>query len=183
MGIRPEPPVAGDDTATMLGSLERQRATFAWKCAGVDAVGLTATVGASAITLGGLLLHLALVEDLYFSARCGGANMHDLWPDAAFDDPEWEWHVAAHRAPEELLATWQAAVRRSRAVVGELLADGDLDQRARNTPWDTPPSLRRIVADLVEEYARHVGHADLIREAVDGTTGEDPPPELPGYPD
>lgn len=63
-----------------------------------------------------------------------------------------------------------------------LLEDGDLDQAARYTPFDEPPSLRRVLADLIEEYARHVGHADLIREAVDGATGEDPPPNLPGYP-
>jgi hypothetical protein len=62
-----EPPVAGDETATLLGSLERQRATLAWKCGGLDAAGLKATVGASSITLGGLLKHLALVEDDYFS--------------------------------------------------------------------------------------------------------------------
>ena len=182
MGTRPEPPVAGDDTATMLGSLERQRATFAWKCARVDADGLTTTVGASAITLGGLLLHLALVEDLYFSARCGGANVHDLWPDADFDDPDCEWHAATHRSPDELRAGWQAAERRSRAVVDELPDSGDLDRLAPHGPGASPPSLRRIVIDLVEAYARHVGHADLIREIVDGETGEDPPPELPGYP-
>jgi hypothetical protein len=178
----PEPPIAGDDTATMLGSLERQRATFAWKCSGVDREGLQATVGASDLTLGGLLLHLALVEDLYFSARLGGANIRGLWPDAAFDDPDWEWHAAAGRPPEVLLSDWQLAVRRSRAVLDELLDTGDLDQIARHSPWDPPPSIRRVLADLVEEYARHTGHADLIREAVDGVTGEDPPPDLPGYP-
>ena len=182
MTTHPEPPIAGDETATMLGSLERQRATFAWKCSGVDREGLQATVGASNLTLGGLLLHLALVEDLYFSARLGGANMHGLWPDADFDDPDWEWHAAAGQPPEVLLSDWQQAVRRSRAVLDELLATGDLDQIARHSPWDPPPSIRRILADLVEEYARHTGHADLIREAVDGVTGEDPPPDLPGYP-
>jgi len=179
---RPEPPIAGDDTATMLGSLERQRATFAWKCAGVDEDGLKASVGASSLTLGGLLLHLAMVEDLYFSVRVGGANIHELWPDADFDDPDWEWHAAAELTAESLLTAWQRAVRRSRAVIDEQLEAGGLDQLARHAPFDTPPSLRRILADLVEEYARHVGHADLIREAVDGATGEDPPPDLPGYP-
>lgn len=165
----------------MLGSLERQRATFAWKCAGIDEDGLATTVGASSLTLGGLLLHLALVEDLYFSARLGGANMHELWPETDFDDPDWEWHAAAERTPQALLSSWQQAIQRSRAVLDELLKDGDLDQPARYTPFDEPPSLRRVLADLIEEYARHVGHADLIREAVDGATGEDPPPELPGY--
>lgn len=166
----------------MVGSLERQRATFAWKCTGVDKDGLATTVGASSLTLGGLLLHLALVEDLYFSARLGGASMHELWPEADFDDSDWEWHAAAERTPDALLAVWQQAVKRSRAVLDGLLEDDDLDQLARYTPLDEPPSLRRVLADLIEEYARHVGHADLIREAVDGVTGEDPPPDLPGYP-
>jgi uncharacterized protein DUF664 len=63
------PPPAGDETATLLGSLERQRAIFAWKCGGLDAAGLSATLGPSSMTLGGLLKHLALVEDEYFSHR------------------------------------------------------------------------------------------------------------------
>jgi len=66
-------------------------------------------------------------------------------------------------------------VARSRSVVTEALADGGLDQLARYTKWTEPPRLRRILIDLIEEYARHVGHADLIREPVDGLTGEDPP--------
>ncbi len=69
---RPEPPVAGDETATLLGSLERQRATLAWKCGGLDAAGLRATLAPSTITLGGLLKHLANVEDDYFSQRLLG---------------------------------------------------------------------------------------------------------------
>jgi hypothetical protein len=67
-----EPPVAGDETATLIGSLERTRATFAWKCGGLDAAGMQATVGASSMTLGGLVKHLALVEDHYFSVRLFG---------------------------------------------------------------------------------------------------------------
>ena len=59
---RPEPPVAADETATLLGFLDFQRATFAWKCSGLDAAGLSATVGVSSMTLGGMLKHLALVE-------------------------------------------------------------------------------------------------------------------------
>ena len=68
------PPLAGDETATLLGSLERQRATFAWKVGGLDAAGLQATVGVSTMTLGGLLKHLALVEDDYFSRRLAGGS-------------------------------------------------------------------------------------------------------------
>ena len=90
-------------------------------------------------------------------------------------DPDWDWHSAAEDTPEQLLTLWQDAVARSRSVVTEALADGGLGQLGRYTDWDEPPSLRRILIDLIEEYARHVGHADLIRESVDGLTGEDPP--------
>lgn len=66
-------------------------------------------------------------------------------------------------------------MERSRAAVIAVLADGDLGQLVRLTGWDDAPSLRRVLIDLIEEYARHVGHPDLIRESVDGLTGEDPP--------
>ncbi|WP_342024425.1 DUF664 domain-containing protein [Arthrobacter citreus] len=69
-----EPPLAGSELETLVGSLDRQRATFAWKTAGLDAEALAATVGASAITLGGLLKHLASVEDIYFAWRLKGQD-------------------------------------------------------------------------------------------------------------
>ena len=174
---RPEPPVAGDETATLLGSLERQRATLAWKCSGLDAAGLQATVGASSITLGGLLKHLALVEADYFSGKLLEQDPGPPWNAVDWNaDPDWEWHSAAEDTPEQLLKLWQDAVARSRSVVTQVLADGGLDQLARRTwPDGRAPSLRRILIDLIEEYARHVGHADLIRESVDGLVGEDPP--------
>ncbi len=174
---RPEPPVAGDETATLLGSLERQRATLAWKCGGLDAAGLRATLAPSAITLGGLLKHLANVEDDYFSQRLLGREPGPPWDAVDWDaDPEWDWHTAAEDAPEQLMTLWQEAVARSRSAVKEALAGGGLEQLGRFTwPDGRSPSLRRILIDLIEEYARHVGHADLIRESVDGLTGEDPP--------
>src|SRR6267143_4875575 len=76
---RPEPPPAADETATLVGFLEYQRATLAWKCAGLDSAGLGATVAASSMTLGGMLEHLAYVE------------------------ADWEWHSAAEDTPEQLL--------------------------------------------------------------------------------
>jgi hypothetical protein len=174
---RAEPPAAGDETATLLGSLDRQRATFAWKCGGLDAAGLRATVGASAVTLGGLLKHLALVEDHYFSFKLLGRELGPPWDAVDFDaDPEWEWRTAADDSPEELMALWRGAVDRSRSAVAEVLADGDLGRLARRGwPDGRSPSLRRMLVDLIEEYARHVGHADLVRESVDGLVGEDPP--------
>jgi hypothetical protein len=181
---RIEPPLAGDEVATLLGSLERQRATFAWKCGGVDADGLRVTIGASSITLGGLLKHVAFVEAATFAWKLFQRDPGPPWNTIDWDaDPDWDWHSAAENTPEELLALWQAAVRRSRDLVAEALADGGLDHLGRFTTSDgQSPSLRRLVIDLIEEYARHVGHADLIRESIDGLTGEDPPPDLAHYP-
>lgn len=173
-----EPPIAGDETATFLGSLERQRATFAWKTGGLDAAGLQAKVGASSMTLGGLLKHLALVEAEYFAYRLHGREFGPPWNTVRWHDanPGWEWTSAADDSPEQLYALWNDAVARSRALMAEALAAGGLDQPAKLTLDDgSSPNLRRILIDLIEEYARHVGHADLLRESVDGLVGEDPP--------
>jgi hypothetical protein len=174
---RAEPPVAGDETATLLGSLDRERAIFAWKCGGLDAAGLRATAAASSVTLGGLLKHLALVEDEYFSRRLLGRDLGPPWAAVDWDaDPDWEWHSAAADSPEQLYALWRDAVARSREAVSEALAGGGMGQLARwASPGGESPSLRRIMIDIIEEYARHVGHADIIRESIDGLTGEDPP--------
>jgi hypothetical protein len=174
---RAEPPAAGNETDTLLGSLERQRATLAWKCGGLDAAGMQATTAASTITLGGLLKHLANVEDDYFSGRLLGRDPQPPWDTVDWDaDPDWDWRSAAEDTPEQLMTLWQDAVARSRAAVTDALPNGGLDQLAkRKWPDGRAPSLRRIMIDLIEEYARHVGHADLIRESVDGLVGEDPP--------
>jgi uncharacterized damage-inducible protein DinB len=171
---RPEPPLAGDEAATLLGFLDYQRATLAWKCAGLDAAALGATVGVSSITLGGLLKHLALVEEDWFSMCLLGREPGPPWNTVDWDaDPDWDWHSAADDSPEQLLAFWQDAVALSRSRIEEALADGGLEQLARRTwPDGRAPSLRWIVCHMIEEYARHNGHADLIRESVDGLTGE-----------
>jgi uncharacterized damage-inducible protein DinB len=171
---RPEPPLAADETATLLGFLEYQRATLAWKCAGLDAAGLRARVAASSMTLGGMLKHLAYVEDLWCSRWLHGRHRRPPWDTVDWDaDPDWEWHSAAEDSPEQLHALWQDAVARSRTLVAEALADGGLERLAQRTwPDGEAPSLRWIVVHLIEEYARHNGHADLLRESVDGLTGE-----------
>jgi len=173
----PEPPVSGSEINTLLGSLDRQRATFAWKSGGLDAEGLRATVGVSSITLGGLLKHLALVEDYYFSVR-----LTDSPHAAPFDRIDWEndagseWITAASDDPSYLYDLWQRMVDQSRRLTSHALVNGGLDQPMRQTwPDGRAPSLRRTLVDLIEEYARHVGHADLIRESIDGVVGEDPP--------
>lgn len=178
MTLPEEPPIAGDETATLLGALERQRRTFAWKCGGLGAAGLQATVGASSVTLGGLLKHLALIESHYFSFRLHGRDLGPPWNTVDWKaNPGWEWRSAAGDSPAQLYAIWEDAVARSRSLVEEALADGGLDRLATVPGSDgQAPSLRRLLIDMIEEYARHVGHADLIRESVDGLVGEDPPP-------
>lgn len=171
-----QPPAAGTEIDTLIGTLERNRRTFAWKCGGLDATGTAATLGPSTVTLGGLLKHLALVEDDTFSTTLLGRDYGPPWDAVDWDaDPDWEWHSAADDTPEELMALWEAAVARSRAAVAEALTDGTLDRLAARSHWTEPPSLRRLLVDLIEEYARHTGHADLIRESVDGLVGEGAP--------
>ena len=174
--ILSEPPVAGSEADTLLGTLERLRGYIAWKCGNLDTAGLRATLPPSTMTLGGLLKHLALIEDAYFTERVAGRKLGPPWDAADWDaDPDWEWHTAAGDSPEELYALWAAAVARSRAAVAAALARDGLDQLVAYTTHDGQrPNLRRILTDIIEEYARHVGHADLIRESVDGLTGEDP---------
>lgn len=166
----------GDEVDTAAITLERNRRTFAWKCADVGAEGLALRLGATTVTLGGLLEHLAWVEELYFQVRLAGRP-----PTAPFDEldldrdwNDWPWSTAAGDAPETLRALWIDSVHRSRDALAEVLARGGLEQ---TTPAGM--SLRRLLADMVEEYARHTGHADLLREEADGTTGEGPPPDFP----
>lgn len=171
---RPEPPLAAGETETLLGFLDFQRATMAWKCAGLDTAGLTATVGVSTMTLGGLLKHMALVESSWFSRWLHGRDRQSPWDTVDWEaDPDWEWDSAAEDSPAQLFALWLGAVDESRRLVAEALADGGLDQlTARTWPDGRAPSLRWVVTHMIEEYARHNGHADLIRESVDGQTGE-----------
>ena len=171
---RPEPPVAGDEAATLLGFLDYQRATFAWKCRGLDADGLNTKVASSTMTLGGMLKHLAVVEEGWFSRSLHGNPYAPPWDAVDWErDPDWEWRTAADDSPEELRALWGSAVDRSRALAAQALGNGGLDRLAARTwPDGRAPSLRWILVHMIEEYARHNGHADLIREAVDGETGE-----------
>ena len=97
------------------------------------------------------------------------------WASADWDaDGYWELTSAADDSPEQLRALWDEAVARSQRTVDEALAAGGLDQVSarRHSATGEPVSLRWVLVHMVEEYARHNGHADLLREAVDGSTGE-----------
>ena len=165
-----EPPLAGNEVDHLIGALERLRATFRWKADGLDATSLQARVGASELTLGGLLKHLAVVEDYTFTTKLTGEPVGD-------ESGDWDFSSAANDPPEQLYALWDGAVQRSRVRLAAALADGGLDRLVHvSAPDGQHASLRRLVCDLIEEYGRHTGHADLLREAVDGLVGEDPPP-------
>jgi uncharacterized damage-inducible protein DinB len=172
-----EPSRTAGEVEMLLYSLDRARAQFAWKCGDLDAEGLRREHPPTTMTLGGLLKHLALVEDTYTANDLTGEPIGAPWRDVDFDaDPEWEWRTAADDSPADLYGLWRAAVARSRAAWSAALASGGLDQLSKRTPdAGGSPNLRRILVDLADEYARHVGHADLLREPVDGRVGEDPP--------
>lgn len=172
-----EPSMTAGEAEMLLFALQRSRATFAWKCGGLDAAGLGRRQPPSTMTLGGLLKHLALVEDWVAARKLGGRPLGPPWDGVDFEtDPDWEWRTGAQDPPEELYALWRGAVQRSQAAIAEALADGGPDRPSRLvTGTGESPNVRRILVDLHDEYARHVGHADLLREAVDGLVGEDPP--------
>jgi len=172
-----EPPLAGSEVEHLVGALERLRATFLWKADGLDAAGMQTRIGASALTLGGLLKHLAIGEDFIFTRKLTGDPVGQPWESLWDGTEDWEFTSAAANSPEQLYAFWYDAVDRSRARLSAALASGGLDQLvAVSDKEGQRASLRRLVCDLVEEYGRHTGHADLLREAVDGRVGEDPPP-------
>jgi hypothetical protein len=172
-----EPPVAGTEAEHLIGALERLRATFRWKADGLDEAGLQARIGASALSIGRLLKHLAFVEDYTFTIKMRGAAPGEPWQSVDWDaHPEWPFTSAEDDTPEQLYALWDAAVDRSRARLADALAEGGPDQLVDvSNEEGQHASLRRVICDLIEEYGRHTGHADLLREAVDGLVGEDPP--------
>ena len=171
---RAEPPFAADEVETLRAFVAYQRATVAWKCEGLDARGLATTVAASSMTLGGMLKHLAFVETQWVVHRLAGEPMPEPWASVDWtDDPDWDWTSAAQDAPDELWALWRSAVARSDEVISRVVADEGVAAIARRPRGDgARVSARWLLVHLVEEYARHAGHADLIREAIDGRVGE-----------
>lgn len=172
-----EPPLAGTETEHLLGALGRLRATFRWKADGLDEAGLRQRLPTSDLSLGGLLLHLALCEDFILTTKLRGEELVEPWRSLGRDtyDDEWEFTVDTFTAAERY-EIYDAAVVRADERIAAALAEGGLDLVAAvDDGFGHHASLRRLLFDLVEEYGRHTGHADLIREAVDGRVGADPP--------
>ncbi|PJI93369.1 DinB family protein [Luteimicrobium subarcticum] len=172
---RVDPPLRGGEAATLRGFLAYHRDTLRWKTAGLGAADLRRPLPPSSMTLGGLLNHLAFVEDNWSQVVWLGRDASPPWDTAEWAaDRDWEWTSAAHESPEALRARFDAAVARSDATFEAALADGGLDAVAARPDRHTgePFSLRWVLVHLVEEYARHNGHADLLREHVDGLVGE-----------
>lgn len=173
---RPEPPRAADERATLVGFLEYQRATLAWKCADLTDTQLRVALSPSTLTLGGMLKHLAYVEDYWFSTVVAEAPQPEPWASVDWKaDRDWDWTSAATETGAALYALWAERTDRSRAVVRAELDHHGAGALERVHPaWGgrSQVSLRWVLVHMIEEYARHNGHADLIREAIDGETGE-----------
>ena len=160
---RPRPPYVGSEREVLDGWLEFHRATLLRQCEGLDGAQLRArAVPTSSLTLLGLVRHLTDVERGWFLPFLGrdGSPLH-----ATDEDPEAEFDVTDADAEADL-ARYRSEVEAIRAA----LAERDLDEV--EVDGDRRLSLRWILTHLVEEYARHNGHADLLREAIDGRTGE-----------
>lgn len=173
---RRDPPPAGDEVTLLRAFLAFHRDTLRLKTSGLDDAGLRRPLPPSTMTLGGLLTHLAYVEDYW----CG-VVLHGREPAAPWDAVDWatepdaDWHLARGRDAVALRRTLDDAVAASDAAVDAVLAapgGAGLDTLAARERHGERVSLRWILVHLVEEYARHNGHADLLREAVDGSTGE-----------
>jgi uncharacterized damage-inducible protein DinB len=169
--MRLDPDPAGSEAELLAQYLDYQRATVLAKTEGLDSAQLGYQHAPSSLTLAGLLYHLADVEESWMEVRFLGLAERE--PFAAADleaDPDWAFHAAVKLDPEELRQRYRDACNRSRKVVA---GAAGLDQQSVATfPDGRHFSLRWVLLHLIEETARHAGHADLLREAIDGSVGE-----------
>ena len=157
-----EPPIAGTEAEHLIGALDRLRATFRWKADGLGSAGLQARIGASSLTLGGLLKHLAFVEEHCSATKLSGAPPGPPWDAVDWDaDPDWEFSSAAGDTPEQLYALWDDAAARSRARLGAALADDGLDQLIHVSGPDgrSQATLRTSVPGFLSRLARNSSSA------------------------
>jgi len=166
-------PQVADELTMLTGFLEWMRDTLRAKAGGLDAEQLQRRLAPSTMTLGGMVTHLAWVESWWFTEVFHGQAPGEPW--ASFEwkaDNDAEWTVAASMQPDEIWTLFDAEVDKARRILQEV---GDLDAIAvghRKRKPGEPLSMRWIVIHMIEEYARHLGHADLIRESIDGSVGQ-----------
>ena len=174
---RPEPALAVGELQTLLGFLEFHRATLEWKTCGLSTDQLRRSTAASTMTLGGLLMHMAYVEDHWFIGVVHDRERMPPWSTVDWKaTPDWEWNVAHSMLADAIRNQWKISVERCRVAFDEAVRAGSPDALGtfakRAMPSGERVSLRWILVHVIEEYARHNGHADLLREAIDGHTGE-----------
>jgi uncharacterized damage-inducible protein DinB len=163
---RPEPPLISDERATLRGFLEFHRATLAMKCDGLSDADLRRhSMPPSTLSLLGLVRHMAEVERQWFRRVINGEDIPLVWSDRMDFQVAYD---ASTSTRAEAFAAWQAEVEHARAIER---AAGSLDDTAMNRRWDEEVSLRFVIQHMIHEYARHCGHADLLREGIDGTVG------------
>ncbi|TFC31330.1 DinB family protein [Cryobacterium sp. TMT1-3] len=167
---RIDPQPAANERTTLLKFLDYHRATLLIKVDGLGAADMNQPIATSTLTLSGLLKHLALVEDDWIQVRFLGLAEEEPWASAPWDDDrDWEFNSAQFDDPNALRSLYQAACERTRSA----LVDTDLETLSVGTDRDGQQwNLRWILTHLIEETARHNGHADLLREAIDGIVGE-----------
>ncbi|MEU9130866.1 DinB family protein [Kitasatospora sp. NPDC048540] len=163
---RRTPPLVGDEREILTSFLDFHRETFALKCAGVSADRLSERgLPPSGLSLHGLLRHLTGVERWWFRIQFAGADVPMLY--YTDEDPDQDFE-RLDGDPDAAFALWREECERSRAIVA---AAASLDETGVHRATGGPVSLRRILVHLIAEYARHNGHADLLRERIDGATG------------
>ena len=169
---RTDPPAAADEVATLRGFLDYYRVTLRRQTDGLTQEQLSTPLPTSPLTLGGMVKHLTFVEHWWFHVVHTGGEAQGIWADVDWEaDEDWDWHSAVHDPPDQLRGWHEAEVVRSQAVLDAALARDGLDQLSERARHGRRASLRWILVHLIEEYARHAGHGDLIREAIDGEVG------------
>ncbi len=173
---RRQTPLRADEATSLRGFLDYHRDTFRMKCAGLSRAQLAQSLPPSDMTLGGMMKHLAIVDQSWLEDDFAGRGLMPPFDTVDWEaDRDWEWHTARDDTPDELAALFDEAVRRSDAVLDEALKPGGVGLdglSVAEAPDGGRFSLRWILLHLIEEYARHNGHADLIRESIDGRSGE-----------
>ncbi|MGH3494040.1 MAG: DinB family protein [Sciscionella sp.] len=158
----------GDERATLVEFLRCQRLTLQLKCEGLDPEQLASrTVQPSTMSLLGLLRHLAEAERTWFRRRFAGHEVAKRYQSDTEPDGDFDGAVADSAVVEEAWAAWREEV----AFAEQFTHDNELDVVAQDRAG-APLSLRELLVHMIEEYARHNGHADLIRERIDGRIGQ-----------